>query len=274
MPTVEAQGGVLIVRDGQRFTAMARRLSTKRGAITRFTIASRRRLIELTARLRVGTIRTSFLTLTFAGMPSAEDAKAAFKRFRMRLDRRFAKWSAVWRMEEQERGAIHFHLICFNLPYIPQAVIQRTWQQCTREPMSIVHIELISGGDRQVMSYVSKYVAKLKPTESTTSLDKAPYPHDEQEMTEDPGRYWGTINRTRLPYAVRRKICFYDQIAFQALWSWMTATTKGKIGEYRHNARCYADNVYTLIDRLSMVASCVVLDVTHENGTKITCADG
>jgi len=122
MPTVEAQGGVLIVRDGQRFTSQTRRPSTKRGEIARFTMSSRRRLIELTARLRVGTIRTSFLTLTFAGMPSAEQAKAAFKRFRSRLDRRFAKWSAVWRMEYQERGAIHFHLICFNLPYIPQAV--------------------------------------------------------------------------------------------------------------------------------------------------------
>lgn len=207
-------------------------------------------------------------------MCSAEDAKAAFKRFRMRLDRRFKKWSAVWRMEPQERGAWHFHLICFNLPFIPQAVLQRTWQQCTREPMSIVNISLVTGGDKEVMSYVSKYVAKLSPTESTTSLDKAPYPHDEGEEPDDPGRFWGTINRGKLPYAVRRKLCFYDQLAFQELWSWMIATTKGKIGEYRHNARCYCTNSYQLIDRLSMVASCVLLDVTHADGTKITCADG
>lgn len=272
MPTVEAQGAVLIARDGQRFTSHARRLSTKRGSIKRFTVASRRRLIELTARLSVSGVRTVFLTLTFAGTPTAEQAKAAFKRFRMRLDRKYPKWSAVWRMEFQERGAIHFHLICFRLPFIAQAALQNLWQGCTREALSIVHIELISGGARQVMGYVSKYVAKLDRRESFTSLDKAPYPHDEREDSDDPGRFWGTINRSKLPYAVRRKIAFYDTIAFNQLWSWMTAATKGKIGDYRHNARCYTDNVYGLIDRLSRVASCIVLDITHANGARITMA--
>lgn len=239
----------------------------------KFTVASRRRLIELTARLRVRKIRTSFLTLTFAGTPTAENAKIAFKRLRMRFDRKYPKWSAIWRMEHQTRGAIHFHLICFNLPFIAQAALQNIWQGCTREPLSIVHISLVKGGDREVMSYVSKYVAKLLPDEISTSLDKAPYPHVQPDETDDPGRFWGTINRSKLPWAVRRKVCFDDMIAFNNLWSWMTAATKGKIGEYRHNARCYADNVYVLIERVSVVASCLKFDTTHENGSRISMAD-
>lgn len=273
MPTVEAQGSVLIVRDGQRFTALARRPSTKRGSITRFTVSSRRRLIESVARLHTAKIRTSFLTLTFAGMPTAEQAKAAFKRLRSRFDRRFAKWSAYWRMEHQERGAIHFHLLCFNLPYIPQAVLQRTWQQCTGEPMSIVNISLVEGGSKAAKNYVSKYVAKLPPAEIPTSLDKAPYLHGTGEDDPDPGRFWGIINRNRLPYAPRRKIWFGDMVALLKLWSWMQAATHGKVGMERHNARCYCDNPYQLIQRLSVVASCLTGDVTHADGSKIKMVD-
>jgi len=87
-----------------------------RGRITAFSPASRRRLIRLFARLEMAKIRTSFLTLTFHQSPSTIEAKAALKRFLMRLRRKYADVAGVWRMELQERGAIHFHLLIIHAP--------------------------------------------------------------------------------------------------------------------------------------------------------------
>lgn len=268
MPLVEAQGSVLIVRDGQRFTPLPTRKASRRGKIKTFSANSRRRLIEFAARLNIANVRTSFLTLTFAGIPTPKEAKRAFKQFTMRLRRDHPGASGVWRLEPQERRSPHFHVMLFNLPYIPQAALQTSWQECTREPLSILHIELIRHGKREVMSYVSKYIAKRLDA-SLTSLDKPPYQHNERDFTDDPGRFWGYINRACLPYAVRRQIQFGDRLALEELWSWMHLATHGRIGDYRHNARCYSDDVYLLIDRLSLVASCIDADVTHQDGSRI-----
>src|SRR5262245_44152717 len=71
----------------------------KRGKIVAFSKSSRRRLLRMTARLLVGKIRCTFITLTFSGVPTYEFAKTAFKRFVMRLTRKFPLSSAIWRME-------------------------------------------------------------------------------------------------------------------------------------------------------------------------------
>lgn len=124
------------------------------------------------------------------------EAKRAFKRFSMRVRRAFPQTSIVWRMEYQERGAIHFHLLCFNLPYWSQKELQKTWEACTGESRSIVDIRLVHGA-RSVMAYVSKYIAKASQTELPTSLDDVSYQHDCSE--ESAGRFWGYINKELLP---------------------------------------------------------------------------
>jgi len=119
-----------------------------------------------------------------------------FKRFSMRLRRAYPQVSGVWRLEYQpKRGAIHYHLILFGLPFWPQKEIQDVWTSCTREDRSIVDIRLIHGS-RSVMAYVSKYVAKTEPMEPT-SLDDVSYQHEQGESSA--GRFWGYINKELLP---------------------------------------------------------------------------
>jgi hypothetical protein len=168
----------------------------RRGIIRTFTQASRRRLMRFMARLKVRKIRATFLTLTFTEMVSHERARIVFKRFAMRLRRAFKKASCVWRLEYQpKRGAIHYHLICFNLPYWEQAEVQRCWEACTEEHMSIVDIRLIHGA-RSIMGYVSKYIAKVD--NEPTSLDDGAYQHGE-EKEPAASRFWGYINKELLP---------------------------------------------------------------------------
>lgn len=189
----------------------------ERGKIVGFSPASRRRLLHLFARLNPSRTRSVFLTLTFAAIPTTEDATRAFRRLKERIRRKFPRASFIWRKEPQERGSWHYHLILFNFPYVPQATLQKWWQECTREPLSIVHVKLLRG-KRQAFYYVSKYCAKLAG-ENPTSFILNAYLHAErthEEMeefraeldqlqddgeTESLGRMWGIFQKWKLPYA-------------------------------------------------------------------------
>jgi len=172
----------------------------KRGNVTNFSDASRRRLIDLTARLDVNGTMPKFLTLTFAGIPDHDYAKRCFRKFIKRLRRRFENLSALWRVELQKRGSAHFHLIIFNMPYVVQADLQSWWTQCTGEELSIVFITAMKNA-KQVMNYVSKYIAKKSDGDGSTLLDKPSYLTDVPKLWQ--GRHWGVINHENLPYAKR-----------------------------------------------------------------------
>jgi len=130
-----------------------------RGVVSEFSRASRRRLIVKMERMELQKVRVTFVTLTFTACVSWDESRRALKMFLMRIRRQYPNTSGVWRLEHQERGAIHFHILFFKLPYIPQEELQKSWEECTREPKSIVHIKLIVN-KRQTMFYVSKYIAK------------------------------------------------------------------------------------------------------------------
>lgn len=192
---IEAQGSLLrmVIRGKQPGKSFG---GAKRGIIRAFSRSSRLRLMRFMARLKTRKIRATFITLTFTEMVSHERAKKVLKRFNMRLRRAYKTASAVWRLEYQpKRGAIHFHLLCFNLPYWKQKELQETWEDCTNEQTSIVDIRLIHGA-RSIMAYISKYIAKVDDR-PTTSLDDGSYQHVEGEGSA--GRFWGYINKELLP---------------------------------------------------------------------------
>ena len=192
---IEAQGSLLSMRvTGYKSSASGH--GHKRGIIRTFTRAARVRLLRFMARLKVRKIRATFITLTFKEMVSHERAKMCFKRFAMRLRRSHPQASAVWRLEYQpKRGAIHYHLLVFSLPFWKQELLQKEWEGCTEESKSIVDIRLVHGA-RSVMAYVSKYIAKVDNA-PTTSLDDGSYQHGGGEKSS--GRFWGYINKILLP---------------------------------------------------------------------------
>jgi len=108
------QGELRKVAFVQGESAAPRKRGAKRGKITSFSNASRRRLLHLFARLDTRKAKAVFLTLTFAAIPTTKRAKTVFKRFTERLRRHFPKMAFIWRLERQERGAIHFHPTAFE----------------------------------------------------------------------------------------------------------------------------------------------------------------
>lgn len=101
-----------------------------------------------------------FMTLTFAeNVQDFDTANHEFKLFMLRLGNRVGdrkkqnclKYVVV--PEFQKRGAIHYHLILFNLPYIPQRELKDIWRNGS------LHVKAIDSVDN-VGAYISKYLRK------------------------------------------------------------------------------------------------------------------
>lgn len=192
---IEAQGSLLVMRvvgaKKQRPVSIA-----KRGKIRTFSYKSRLRMLRFMARLQMSGVRATFITLTFRGYPSNEVAKKALHAFLQCISRKFPKASAVWRCEFQKRGSIHFHLLCFSLPYWHWTEILETWKSCSRQHTARVDVRLVRSR-RGVMFYVAKYMAKVEKRIRKTFLVFVPYLHRGRKWKK--GRFWGYHNQKALP---------------------------------------------------------------------------
>lgn len=241
--SITVQGSLLEARRAATLTPLPLR-SSKRGTISTFSSASRRRLIRLMARMDVSGIRATFLTLTFSKLPTPEEAKTVLKRFTMRMRRAHPKASALWRMEFQERGAIHFHMLWFGLAFIPQRDLQRTWEACTGEGRSIIDIRLLRN-KRQAMSYVAKYLGKVSQAQSATSLDKGAYRHE--AANQYVGRFWGVVNREALPFAEKFVALIKDEDLSSYLWWTIQALSHRRGSVSWRAAYLYGDELHAML---------------------------
>lgn len=240
---LEAQGRVAKVTVRRNLPAPPPTDAT-RGTVTEFSRKSRKRLLDLFNRISFSANDTKFLTLTFSGLPTFQEAKAALRRFFERLRRKYERASAVWRMELQDRGSIHFHVVTFGMPYFPQDALQRVWTECTEEMLSIVHIEKVETHDK-LINYVAKYVAKADAPPGTTSLDKQPYLHAKDLGA--PGRWWGKHNADALPMAELKEITF-DSIQMHRYLRWtMRSLSRGYAAGNQFGASLWHEDAYKIL---------------------------
>lgn len=98
---------------------------------------------------------SKFITFTFKeNLQDVGKAKIYFKRFIERFKRKYKiKLKYVYVVEFQRRGAIHFHSIFFNMPYIPSSELAEVWKH------GFIKINKIDNVDN-VGAYVVKYMSK------------------------------------------------------------------------------------------------------------------
>src|SRR5699024_718822 len=104
-----------------------------------------------------------FMTLTFKqNIKDHKTANDEFRKFIRRLNyrvtgqkRTILKYTAV--VERQKRGAIHYHVIFYNLPYIAFNELLGAWQHGNEQRG--LRINAIKEIDN-VGSYVTKYISK------------------------------------------------------------------------------------------------------------------
>lgn len=192
---IEAQGSLLTMK------VMERRYKRPytggiRSRIRSFSAKSRNRLLRFMARLKMAGVRATFMTLTYKGYPSNAVAKKNLHTFLQRIIRKFPQASAVWRVEYQKRGSLHFHLLCFNLPYWDWKEVLQAWKECSGQHRARIDITLIRSR-RGVMNYVSKYIAKVERPPGITFFISTPYLHGRRKWRK--GRFWGYHNKKLLP---------------------------------------------------------------------------
>lgn len=104
---------------------------------------------------------TKFVTLTFReNVTDVSRANGEFRRFVKRLNYFLyktktgrLKYLAVW--ERQKRGAVHYHMVVFDCPYIKAADLRRVWGH------GFVKVRRVRVDARDnVGRYISKYFSK------------------------------------------------------------------------------------------------------------------
>jgi len=197
------------------------------GDIHGFSRGSRMRLLQKMSVIDKDAVFSSpclspkFITLTYGqAWPDPETAKADLRRFLKRLSYHHFKshtyeFSCLWRLEFQARGAPHFHLIIFGLPFTHKSRIRDLWGDSIGRQYwdtgrkdrpfyaPITRIERIKSYNG-VMSYSSKYTAKPSVFNYRPYLSKdgQPTENGQPNTTEKPtatGRVWGIIGKKHLP---------------------------------------------------------------------------
>jgi len=187
----------------------------KRGKITKFSKASRRRLLYTIARIKRDAKLPMFVTLTYPDkFPSPGQSKRHLKIFLQRLKREFPKAGLIWKLEPQKRGAPHYHMIIWRVPVFDLMLwVPINWYEIAGDG-DIKHLqfhrgELGNGNKicvskvkswRGVWSYASKYLGK--------TFDVAGWG---DKWT---GRFWGTVARENIPFGdtVKMEIARYKAV--------------------------------------------------------------
>lgn len=189
-------GGSLVrVTSGR--TKLSDELGTggKRGVISGYSWASRRRFMRLAAMVR-NDIMPVFVTLTYPGEFPLNPAewKRHLDIFVKRMVRKWRVASGFWKLEPQKRGAPHFHLLLWGVDYWDlKRYVGETWYQVVgsgdnRHLRAGTRVEQIRepGG---IMFYASKYLGKVVQV-----------PEEYKKLWKHVGRWWGVINRRALQF--------------------------------------------------------------------------
>lgn len=242
----------------------------KRTAVTLFSRSSRLRLLQKMASIKGKGLKSVFLTLTYGQeFPHPRAAKRHLDNFLKRIRRIYENVSGFWRLEFQERGAPHFHLLLFGLPFVSYSWFSETWgsvvervfwdksKEKIRAPFT--RMEALKSHSH-ASRYVAKYVAKSGGGEGAGGFNVASYLTVEGNFLHpvtgenggSVGRYWGVFNAEGLPLADMVEIVMngYGRAAIDTLRRVLAATRWRIDPNGRYGFFLFEDNPYLWADYL------------------------
>jgi hypothetical protein len=164
--------------------------AAKRGTIKGISSKSRYRLIKTLAQISRPD-EPVFITLTYRDFSTSfEDWKSHLHNFRRRIAADFPDYCGLWRLEFQERGAPHYHILAWLAQSVSVAQLRDrladVWTRVIGQETAANHehgVEVAPVTDfRQTAFYISLYQAKDK--------------QDRKDI--DTGREWGFWKKERL----------------------------------------------------------------------------
>ena len=175
----------------------------KKGKLRGFSNKSRLSMMRQALRLKRNVDKPLMATLTYPGKSSKawpeiwpqdfETWKLHLKLLFLRLNYKFPRAASIWKLEFQKRGAPHFHLLIFNVPYLPASMLARWWYEIVGSEdedhleagVECKRVHSLNG----VLCYVGKaYMGKAV------------------EGGAECGRFWGIRNRKHYPFSAYVRI--------------------------------------------------------------------
>ena len=193
-----------------------------RGKVGHFSYASRRRMMKDLAAIKGDHYQTMlFLTLTYHNDWKGRAPRKDLDVYLKRLRRRFPGLAYVWRLEPQERGAPHFHLLLFfegRVSEEEKADIKCQWHELV-DPDSLWHgeygakVEADLDGRTGLRIYISKYCAKPDATKAKPEWWQ--------------GRYWSTSRNLERPLMEERTLTESEEIELKRIMAkWIETSSK------------------------------------------------
>lgn len=171
----------------------------KRGIVKGFSDDSRRRLMRTIASIRHDAPLPAFVTLTYPDQfPEPKQSKKHLDKFLKRLRRKFPDVGLVWKLEPQERGAPHYHMLVWSVAYDDlRTFVPLSWYKVAggADPNHLkFHMGQLGNEHcvtevrsyRGVLSYASKYLGK---TFEVAGWD-----------SKQTGRFWSVVGRENVPF--------------------------------------------------------------------------
>ena len=199
-PHVEYRAGASLLKAHRGGVSEAPK-GGRRGAIGGFSSAARRRLMYFISSVRRDAKLPLFVTLTYPeDFPDPKTSKRHLRMFLKRLERFMAGkglYGLIWKLEPQERGAPHYHIMIWGcdlielMGFVPQAWYEIAgggdykhfmWHSGEFENQHCVQqVRKFEG----VRNYASKYLGKTFEVAGWS-----------EKWT---GRFWGVVNRDAIP---------------------------------------------------------------------------
>lgn len=178
----------------------------KRDVISGFSNHSRVRLIREVC--SYGKLVPLFVTLTYGeDYPTPMRSKEHLKLWWRKICRKYSDLWAVWKLEFQERGAPHLHLLIYTsgkMPKIPVSFLNEAWvKTCKGFSTSSNSVDLqVLKTHRGGVYYATKYLCKedvYQPPEETGEGIAEGSEAKPTDSATRPGRFWGILSKSNRP---------------------------------------------------------------------------
>ncbi len=173
----------------------------KRGEVTAWSARSRNRLVQAACEREFDGCGWCMVTLTYPGdwaavAPTPERSKRHLQAFRNRWTRRWGKPRAMWKLEFQQRGAPHYHVLV-QLPEGVDVREMRAW-------VALAWYQIVRSGDERHLRAGTAVDARWRQWDASLAIGRyfskhgvwssKEYQHNAPAEWERTGRWWGTWN--------------------------------------------------------------------------------
>ena len=214
----------LRVVDTEQGTARAP-INTPRGVVQGISSKSRGRLIKLLAKINRPDAPV-FITLTYREFTDDfEQWKADLHRFKCAFVYHFPTLAAVWRLEFQQRGAPHYHLLAWLDRESTVGFVEETVRRCW--------LNAIGQHSRanQEHGTTVEHVADFRECAFYISLYQSKDDQDRKDIQT--GREWGTWGKERLNLGAIEKL----SLCANGLRLFRRVTRRGYVARQRSNGK-------------------------------------